>query len=357
MAHKHNFGAGPCILPQEVFQEASQAVLDFNGLSILEVSHRSPEFVSVMNEAIALVKEALKVPEGYSVVFLQGGASLAFLISAMNMSGANKKAGYINTGVWATKAIKEAKNANLEVVEVASSSDHSFNYIPKDYTIPVDLDFVHFTSNNTIYGTQFKSFPQTDKPLVCDMSSDIFSRTINVADFDLIYAGAQKNLGPAGATLVIVKDAIFGKSTYGTIPTYLNLETHAKKESMFNTPPVFSVYVSMLNLRYLVKNGGVEAMEKRNQAKADLLYNEIDANPLFRGTTAKEDRSNMNATFVLTDESHTEGFNKAWTAAGIVGLKGHRDVGGYRASMYNALEIESVQVLVDVMKKFAAENA
>jgi len=356
MAHKHNFGAGPCILPQEVFQEASQAVLDFNGLSILEISHRSPEFISVMNEAIALVKESLKVPEGYSVLFLQGGASLAFLISAMNMSGPSKKAGYINTGVWASKAMKEGKNANLDILELASSSDQNFTYIPKNYTIPSDIDFVHFTSNNTIYGTQFKSFPQTDKPLVCDMSSDIFSRTIHVADFDLIYAGAQKNLGPAGATLVIVKDAIFGKSTYGTIPTYLNLETHAKKESMFNTPPVFSIYVSMLNLRYLVKNGGVEAMEKRNQAKADLLYTEIDSNPLFRGTTAKEDRSNMNATFVLNDESHTEAFNKAWTAAGIVGLKGHRDVGGYRASMYNALEIESVQVLVDIMKKFASEN-
>lgn len=357
MSKKHNFGAGPCILPQEVFEEASKAVLNFNGLSILEISHRSPEFIGVMDEAINLVKKALHVPDGYSVLFLQGGASLAFLIAAMNMSGANKQGGYINTGVWATKAIKEAQNANLTAAVISSSEDQNFNYIPKNFTIPADIDFVHFTSNNTIYGTQFKTFPKTDKPLVCDMSSDIFSRTINVADFDLIYAGAQKNLGPAGTTLFIVKDAIFGKSTYGNIPTYLNLETHAKKESMFNTPPVFSIYVSMLNLRHLVKNGGVEAMEKRNQAKAELLYAEIDANPLFRGTTVKEDRSNMNATFVLNDESMTETFNKAWAAAGIVGLKGHRDVGGYRASMYNALEIESVQVLVNVMKKFAVENA
>jgi len=357
MSKKYNFGAGPCILPQEVFQEASQAVLDFNGLSILEISHRSPEFISVMNEAIDLVKKALNVPEGYSVLFLQGGASLAFLISAMNMSGANKKAGYLNTGVWATKAIKEGKNAHLAVETIASSEDKNFTYIPKNYEIPADVDYVHFTSNNTIYGTQFKTFPKTTKPLVCDMSSDIFSRVINVADFDLIYAGAQKNLGPAGATLFIVKDAIFGKSTYKNIPTYLNLETHAKKESMFNTPPVFSIYVSMLNLRHLMKTGGVAKMEERNQAKADLLYDEIDANPLFRGTTAIEDRSNMNVTFVLNDEQFTAGFNKAWNDAGIIGLKGHRDVGGYRASMYNALDIDAVHVLVDVMKKFAKENA
>ncbi len=357
MSKKHNFGAGPCILPQTVFEEASKAVLDFNGLSILEISHRSPEFIAVMDEAIALVKQALHVPTGYSVIFLQGGASLAFLISAMNMSGENKKAAYINTGVWASKAIKEAKNALLDVTVIGSSEDKNFTYIPKNLSIPANVDFVHFTSNNTIYGTQFKAFPKSDKPLVCDMSSDIFSRTINVSDFDIIYAGAQKNLGPAGLTLFIVKDAIFGKSTYNPLPTYLNLETHAKKESMFNTPPVFSIYVSMLNLRYLIKTGGVEAMEVRNQAKADLLYAEIDANPLFKGTTAVEDRSNMNVTFVLNDETLMGDFNKAWADAGIVGLKGHRDVGGYRASLYNALEIDSVQVLVDVMKKFAATHA
>lgn len=357
MSKKHNFGAGPCILPQEVFEEASKAVLNFNGLSILEVSHRSKEFVAVMDEAIALVKKALNVPEGYTVLFLQGGASLGFLISAMNMSGKTKKAAYVNTGVWASKAIKEGKNAGLDIDIVASSEDKNFNYIPKNIALNGEVDFLHFTSNNTIYGTQFKTFPSVDASLVCDMSSDIFSRTINVADFDIIYAGAQKNLGPAGATLFIVKEAILGKSTYPNLPTYLNLETHHKKESMFNTPPVFSVYVSMLNLRHLVQNGGVEAMEKRNQAKADLLYAEIDANPLFKGTTAVEDRSNMNVTFILNDESLTDAFNTAWNDAGIVGLKGHRDVGGYRASIYNALDIDSVQVLVDVMKNFAAKNA
>lgn len=357
MSKKHNFGAGPCILPQEVFEEASKAVLNFNGLSILEVSHRSKEFVAVMDEAIALVKKALNVPEGYTVLFLQGGASLGFLISAMNMSGKTKKAAYVNTGAWASKAIKEGKNAGLDVDIVASSEDKNFNYIPKNIALNGEVDFLHFTSNNTIYGTQFKSFPKVNAPLVCDMSSDIFSRTINVADFDIIYAGAQKNLGPAGATVFIVKEAILGKSTYPNLPTYLNLETHHKKESMFNTPPVFSVYVSMLNLRHLMQNGGVPAMEKRNQAKADLLYAEIDANPLFKGTTAVEDRSNMNVTFVLNDESLTDAFNTAWNDAGIVGLKGHRDVGGYRASIYNALDMESVQVLVDVMKNFAAKNA
>jgi phosphoserine aminotransferase len=357
MSKKHNFGAGPCILPQEVFQEASKAVLDFNGLSILEVSHRSPEFVAVMDEAIQLVKDALNVPAGYSVLFLQGGASLAFLISAMNMSGENKKACYINTGVWATKAIKEARNAGLAVDDSISSADKKFNSIPKNFVLPNDIDFVHYTSNNTIYGTQFKTLPKFDKPVVCDMSSDIFSRTINVSDFDIIYAGAQKNLGPAGATLYIVKESILGKSTYPAIPSYLNLETHHKKDSMFNTPPVFSVYVSMLNLRYLIRNGGVAAMEQKNQAKADLLYNEIDNNPLFEGTTAIEDRSNMNVTFVLKNPTLTDAFNKAWSEAGIVGLKGHRDVGGYRASLYNALELESVKVLTEVMRNFTKNNA
>lgn len=357
MSHKHNFGAGPCILPQEVFQEASKAVLDFNGLSILEISHRSPEFVAVMDEAIQLVKDALKVPTGYSVLFLQGGASLGFLISAMNMVGEHKKAAYINTGVWSTKAIKEAEFAGIAVDGSISSADKKFNYIPKNIKLPANLDYVHYTSNNTIYGTQFKTLPKFDIPVVCDMSSDIFSREINVADFDIIYAGAQKNLGPAGATLFIVKESIFGKSTYPGIPTYLNLSIHHKKESMFNTPPVFSVYVSMLNLRYLMKNGGVPAIEKKNQAKADLLYAEIDTNPLFEGSTAVEDRSNMNVTFVLKDSLLTDAFNSAWNAAGIVGLKGHRDAGGYRASLYNALEIESVKVLTDVMKTFALKHA
>lgn len=347
---KHNFGAGPCILPQEVFKEAAEAVLDFNGLSILEVSHRSADFVAVMEEARENVKKALNVPSGYTVLFLQGGASLGFLIAAYNMAGKNKKAAYINTGTWSTKAIKEAKNAGLDVIEVASSEDQNFNYIPKGFEIPEDVDFLHFTSNNTIFGTQFKSFPDTNIPLVCDMSSDIFSKEIDVSKFDIIYAGAQKNLGPAGATLYIVKDEVLGRSSIETIPTYLNLNTHAKKDSMFNTPPVFSVYVSNLNLKHLMKDGGVKAIEQVNNEKAAILYNEIDQNPNFEGTTAVEDRSNMNVTFKLSDESKKEAFDKLWNDAKIVGLKGHRSVGGYRASMYNALGLDSVKALVEVMK-------
>jgi len=349
MSKKHNFGAGPCILPQEVFAEAAKAVVDFNGLSILEVSHRSPGFVAVMDEARSLVKEALNVPQGYSVLFLQGGASLGFLISAMNMAGKNKRAAYVDTGAWSTKAIKEAKNAGLTVDIVATSEDKNFNYIPSGINAGGEYDYIHVTSNNTIFGTQFKTLPKFDIPIVCDMSSDIFSREINVGDFDIIYAGAQKNLGPAGATLFIVKDSILGQSTLD-IPTYLNLKTHQSKDSMFNTPPVFSIYVSMLNLRHLINNGGVKAIAVKNEAKAELLYREIDANPLFEGATAIEDRSNMNVTFVLTDESKQDAFDKLWNEANVVGLKGHRSVGGYRASMYNALNIDSVEVLVNCMK-------
>lgn len=353
---KHNFGAGPCILPQEVFKQAADAVLDFNGLSILEVSHRHKDFVAVMDEAVALVKKVLNVPEGYSVVFLQGGATLGFTITALNMMRDKKKAAYINTGTWASGAIKEAKKVGIDVNVFASSEDKNFSYIPKGHSIPTDVDFIHFTSNNTIYGTQFKEFPKTDLPLVCDMSSDIFSKVINVSDFDIIYAGAQKNLGPAGATLYIVKDSILGKSTSPFMPSYFDLKAQVEKESMLNTPPVFSVYVSMLNLRHIDANGGVEAIEKRNNAKAALLYSEIDSNPLFIGTVAVEDRSNMNVTFLLKDESMKDTFDKMWKDADIVGLPGHRSTGGYRASMYNALPIESVQVLVDVMKEFAKKN-
>ena len=353
---KHNFGAGPCILPQDVFKQAADAVLDFNGLSILEVSHRHKDFVAVMDEATALVKQALNIPSGYSVVFLQGGATLGFTISALNMMRQNKKAGYMNTGTWASGAIKEAKKVGIDVNVFASSEDKNFTYIPKGYTIPSDIDFVHYTSNNTIYGTQFKQVPRTDKPLVCDMSSDIFSQSIQVSDFDLIYAGAQKNLGPAGATLYIVKDEVLGQSTSPFLPTYLDLKQHVEKESMYNTPPVFSIYVAMLNLRDLIATGGVSAMEAKNNAKANLLYTEIDENPLFRGTVATEDRSNMNVTFLLNDESKSGAFDVMWKEAGIVGLPGHRSVGGYRASMYNALPLESVQVLVDVMKEFTRKN-
>jgi phosphoserine aminotransferase len=353
---KHNFGAGPCILPQEVFKQAADAVLDFNGLSILEVSHRHKDFVVVMDEAQELVKQVLNVPKGYSVVYLQGGATLGFTIVALNMMRENKKAGYLNTGTWASGAIKEAKKVGVDVNVLASSEDKNFSYIPKDFEIPSNLDYFHFTSNNTIYGTQFKNFPKTSLPLVCDMSSDIFSKEINVSDFDIIYAGAQKNLGPAGATLYIVKDEILGKSSSPFLPTYLDLKQQVEKESMLNTPPVFSVFVSMLNLRHLKANGGVKAAEERNNIKASLLYNEIDNNPLFKGPVAKEDRSNMNVTFLLNDESKTPIFDQMWKDAGIVGLPGHRSAGGYRASMYNALPVSSVEVLVEVMKEFGRKN-
>jgi len=351
MAKVHNFSAGPCILPQEVFQQAAAAVINFDdlNLSILEISHRSPSFVRVMDEARELVKELLDVPAGYTVLFLQGGASTGFLMSAYNMLSQDGSAAYINTGTWAKKAIKEAKKlGNINVV--ASSEDKNFNYIPKGFEVPADSDFLHFTSNNTIFGTQFKAYPSTGVPVICDMSSDIFSRKINVADFDIIYAGAQKNLGPAGTTLYIVKDEILGKNDRD-IPSMLDLKVHAEKDSMFNTPPVYPVYVSMLNMRYMLSVGGVEAMQKKAEERAGLLYTEIDENPLFEGVAAIEDRSNMNATFVLTDESKKEAFDLLWNQANVSGLKGHRSVGGYRASMYNALEVSSVEVLVNAMKK------
>ena len=353
---KHNFGAGPCILPQDVFKQAADAVLDFNGLSILEVSHRSKDYEAVMQEARDLVKKALNISDDYEVLYLQGGATLGFTIAALNMMRSTKKAGYINTGTWASGAIKEAKKVGVDVNVFASSEDKNFSYIPKNLQIPTDVDYIHFTSNNTIFGTQFKEFPKTDLPLVCDMSSDIFSKEINVSDFDLIYAGAQKNLGPAGATLYIVKKEVLGKSTSSFMPSYLDLKQHADKDSMYNTPPVFSVYVAMLNLRDLLANGGVPAMAERNKAKAALIYSEIDANPLFKGTVAVEDRSEMNINFLLTNDALKDEFDAAWKAAGIVGLNGHRSVGGYRASMYNALTLDSVQVLVDVMKEFAQKH-
>tara|TARA_B110000971_G_scaffold30392_1_gene27568 strand:+ start:4037 stop:5101 length:1065 start_codon:yes stop_codon:yes gene_type:complete len=352
---KHNFSAGPCILPQEVLQKASQAVLNFNNsnLSLLEISHRSKDFIEVMDKAVALVNELLELPDGYSVLFLQGGASTQFLMCAMNLLKTEGKAAYINTGTWSDKAIKEAKKlGNIEVI--ASSKETNFSYIPKDYTVAKDLDYLHFTSNNTIFGTQFQEFPKVsgNTLLVCDMSSDIFSRKIDASKFDLIYAGAQKNMGPAGATLVIVKDSILNK-TGRAIPTMLDYTTHISKGSMFNTPPVFPIYVSMLTLEWLKNNGGINWIESINHSKANLLYNEIDSNPNFKGIAALEDRSKMNVTFVLTDESKQETFDIMCKDAGINGLKGHRSVGGYRASIYNALPLESVQVLVDVMRKLA----
>jgi phosphoserine aminotransferase len=352
---KHNFSAGPCILPQEVLKTASEAVLNFNNLnlSLIEISHRSKDFVSVMDNAVALVKELLEVPEGYSVLFLQGGASTQFLMSAINLLKTNGKAAYLNTGTWSDKAIKEAKKFG-EVDVLASSKDKNYSYIPKDYVVGADFDYLHFTSNNTIFGTQYQEFPKVSENtlLVCDMSSDIFSRKIDISKFDLIYAGAQKNMGPAGATLVIVKDEILNK-TGRSIPTMLDYTTHIAKESMFNTPPVFPIYVSMLTLEWLKKNGGIEWIEEQNNAKAAMLYNEIDTNPNFRGVAAIEDRSKMNVTFVLTDESKQNAFDKLWNDAGINGLKGHRSVGGYRASIYNALPLKSVQVLVNIMQKLA----
>lgn len=349
---KHNFSAGPCILPQEVLKKASEAILNFNNLnlSLIEISHRSKDFVEVMENARSLVKELLNLPDGYSVLFLQGGASLEFLMSAYNLLKVDGKAAYLDTGTWSSKAIKEAKKlGNIEII--ASSKDKGYNYIPKNYEVPSDADFLHCTSNNTIFGTQIKSFPKTDSLLVCDMSSDIFSRQLDFSKFDLIYAGAQKNMGPAGTTLVIVKDEILGK-TGRDIPSMLDYQVHISKDSMFNTPSVYAVYVSMLTLEWLKKLGGIPAIEKINEAKAALLYAEIDRNPLFKGYANKEDRSLMNVTFNLTDEAHKETFDKIWNEAGIVGIKGHRSVGGYRASIYNAMPIESVQVLVDAMQEF-----
>ncbi|MBW4360093.1 3-phosphoserine/phosphohydroxythreonine transaminase [Flavobacterium taihuense] len=349
---KHNYSAGPCILPQEVFEKSAQAILNFNdsGLSLLEISHRSKDFVTVMEEARALVLELLDLTgKGYQALFLGGGASLEFLMVPYNLMKENGKAAYLDTGTWASAAIKEAKIFGDTTV-VASSKEQNYNHIPKGYTIPADADYFHCTSNNTIFGTQMKEFPSTNIPVVCDMSSDIFSRKLDFSKFDIIYAGAQKNMGPAGTTLVVIKEEVLGK-TGRTIPSMLDYAKHIKADSMYNTPPVFPVYASLLTLQWLKNLGGIEAIEKINDAKAALLYTEIDRNPLFRGTAAVEDRSNMNATFLLNDESHAAKFDEMWKEAGISGLPGHRSVGGYRASMYNALPLESVQVLVDVMKE------
>lgn len=357
MKKVHNFSAGPGILPAEVIQQSAEAVLNFDNLnlSILEISHRSKNFIAVMDKAMELVKDLLQLPNGYSVIFLGGGASTQFAMVPYNLLKTSGTAGYLNTGVWASKAIKEAKIIGNTSV-IASSEDKKFSYIPKGYTIPDSLDYFHITSNNTIYGTQLKSFPKSPVSLVCDMSSDIFSREINAADFDLIYAGAQKNMGPAGATMVIVKDEILGK-TGRTLLSMLDYRTHIKAGSMYNTPPVYPIYVSMLTLQWLKDRGGVAWIEKINQQKADTLYAEIDRNTLFKGTVEMEDRSNMNVNFVLTKPELEADFDKFSKEANLSGLKGHRDVGGYRASLYNALPLESVHVLVDVMKEFEKKFA
>lgn len=349
---KHNFSAGPCILPQPVFQKASEAVLNFNdlGLSILEISHRSKDFVEVMETARNLALEHLGLQEkGYKALFLHGGASLQFLMTAYNLL--ENKAAYLNTGTWSDKAIKEAKVLG-EVVEVASSKNENFNFIPKNYSIPSDVDYFHCTSNNTIFGTQLQSFPETNAPLVCDMSSDIFSRQLDFSKFSLIYAGAQKNMGPSGTTLVVIKEDIIGKVSRA-IPSMLNYKMHIEKDSMFNTPAVFPVYVSMLTLQWLKDLGGISAIEKVNNQKAKILYQEIDRNPLFDGFVVnKEDRSKMNATFNIKKPELKDSFDSLIQEAGISGINGHRSVGGYRASMYNAMPLESVELLVEVMKDF-----
>lgn len=354
---KINFSAGPSILPQQTIEETAKAILDFNSstLSLMEVSHRGKDFQAVMDETVDLFKELLNIPQGYSVIFLGGGASLQFCMIPFNLL--EKKAAYLNTGTWASKALKEAKLFG-EVVEVASSKADNYTYIPKGYTISTDVDYFHITTNNTIFGTEIHTDMDSPVPLVADMSSDIFSRVIDVSKYGMIYGGAQKNLAPAGVTFVIVKDELLGKVSR-QIPTMLDYKVHIENGSMFNTPPVVPIYAAMQTLRWLKANGGVPAMEKRNKEKAALLYAEIDRNPMFRGTCAVEDRSLMNVCFVMADgyQDKEADFQKFASSKGLDGLKGHRSVGGFRASIYNAMPIEGVKALVDAMKEFEKQNA
>jgi phosphoserine aminotransferase len=357
MTKVHNFYAGPAILPQEAIDEAIEGLKNFKGtnLSVVEISHRTPEWEQTMADAEALVRELFNVSDEYAVLFLQGGASMQFCMIPQNFLPEGGEAAYLNTGTWASNAIKEAKYfGNVNVV--ASSEDKNFSYIPKNYTIPTDAAYFHITTNNTIFGTQLHEMPKSPVPLVADMSSDIFSRPIDVNQFDLIYAGAQKNMGPAGTTLVIVKKDWVGKSGR-KIPTMLNYKTHIDKESMFNTPPVFAIYLSYLTLKWLKNNGGVTAMQKKNQEKAAILYKEIDENPLFIGTTSVEDRSLMNVNFVMKDPSMEKDFLRYAEERHIVGLPGHRSIGGFRASIYNAMPVESVEFLVQTMHEFALKHA
>lgn len=354
---KHNFYAGPSILPEFTIKNTADAVMNFagTGLSVMEISHRSKEFVAVMDEAQALFKELLNIPEGYEVLFLGGGASTQFCMVPFNLM--KKKAAYLNTGSWAAKAQKEGKYFG-EVVEVASSKDANYNYIPKGYEVPADADYFHITTNNTIYGTEIKEDLEVGVPLVADMSSDIFSRPVDVSKYALIYGGAQKNLAPAGVTFVIVKTDMLGK-VERNIPTMLDYRTHIDKGSMFNTPPVLPVYAALQTLKWLKEQGGVEGMYKKNIEKAGLLYDEIDRNKLFKGTVAsKEDRSLMNVCFVMNEEYaelEKEFFDFA-TERGMIGIKGHRSVGGFRASTYNALPLESVKALVETMQEFEKKH-
>ena len=351
---KYNFNAGPSMLPREVIEKTAQQCLDFNGsgLSLMEISHRAKDFQPVVDEAVALVKELLQVPEGYSVIFLGGGASLEFCMIPYNFLV--KKAAYLNTGVWAKKAMKEAKLFG-EVVEVASSADANYTFIPKDWTVPADADYLHITTNNTIYGTEIHEDLDVPCPLIADMSSDIMSRPVDVSKYDLIYGGAQKNVGPAGVIFAIIrKDSLGRVSRY--IPTMLDYRTHIDKLSMFNTPPVFAIYVMTETLKWLKGIGGVEAMYEINKKKAQILYDEIDRNSLFVGTAVKEDRSLMNVCFVMAPghEDLQDEFFAFAKERGMVGIKGHRSVGGFRASIYNACSVEDVQALVDCMKEFEA---
>lgn len=348
---KHNFFAGPAILPQCVKEKASQSLIDFDGmgLSVMEISHRSPQWQVAMDKALSLPKELLGIGDTHEVLYLTGGASTQFLVSAMNLLPQDGKAGYVDTGTWSAKAIKEAKAiGNIEVI--ASSKEDNYTYIPKDYPIDENLNYLHITSNNTVFGTQYRALPKTNVPIVADMSSDIFSYPIDIDRYDLIYCGAQKNMGPAGTTLVIVRKEVLGK-TGRQIPTILDYQTHIGKGSMFNTPPVLPIYISMLTMQWVKDNGGVKAMQERNQAKASLLYNEIDRNSLFEGLVRTEDRSEMNACFKLLNEGLQGEFLQEATNNGVLGIKGHRSVGGFRASMYNAMDIASVEVLVDIMKE------
>lgn len=349
----HNFNAGPAILPKSVLHQSAAAAIDFNGIgmSLMEISHRSKEFQAVVDEATSLVYELSGLDSSYKVLFLTGGASTQFALVPMNLLDTQETAAYINTGTWAKRAIKEAKlfgNVNT----IGSSEDSNFTFIPKEFEIPENAKYLHITSNNTIYGTQYFIYPNSKVPVVVDMSSDIFSRQVDFSQFSLIYAGAQKNLGPSGVTLVILKENILGKVSR-TIPTMFDYRTHIKEGSLYNTPPVFSIYVCLLTLRWIKEQGGLTAMEVKNKAKAELLYNAIDQNPLFLGTVAKEDRSWMNVNFVMHNRNLESEFLQFAKENGIVGLAGHRSVGGFRASLYNALPIESVEFLVDLMNKFA----
>ncbi|MEY3193965.1 MAG: hypothetical protein RIQ78_61 [Bacteroidota bacterium] len=355
---QHNFSAGPAILPASVLKEAARAVANYEGmgLSLLELSHRGPEFMAILEEANALMKEIIGLPEGYHVLWLTGGASTQFYQVPFNLLNEGETAAYTDTGVWANKAIKEAK-AFGHIAVVASSKDVNYSHIPKKYKIPKTAKYFHVTSNNTIYGTQLHKFPTAPVPIVCDMSSDFLSRPFDPRPFGLIYAGAQKNLGPAGVTVVIVREDMLG-TVQRHLPAMLDYRVFIQEDSMYNTPPVFPIYVSMLTLRWIKKSGGLKAMQRKAKIKANLLYDEIDRNPLFRGTVANEDRSLMNACFVMEERyQHLEkDFLKLCEANGLVGLKGHRSVGGFRASLYNAMPRSSVAVLVDLMRAFAEKK-